>query len=154
MWRFLGEQNTGWSLGGLGKFKVDGFAGGPTRDEVESEVELGALLSFAEVGWHWDFNAIAGRGTGDEGETDTEARMRLGRDVGRYVRLGLDSQVRVRVGGPKYLPNGRIWDFAAGFQAVFGSQSLFGSLTAGPATTGLTSSSLGALAMLSLGGTT
>jgi hypothetical protein len=43
----LGERRHGWSLGALGKFKVDGFASGPQRNEIESELELGALISFS-----------------------------------------------------------------------------------------------------------
>jgi len=150
----LGDAREGWSLGALGKFKIDGFASGPHKDEIESEVELGALVSFNHFVWHLDVNAIAGKGTGDDGETDTEARLRLGYDLGQYARLGLDGQTRVRVGGPKYLPNGRIWDFAAGPQFFLGTQRFFGVLSAGPATTGVIGSNVAFLSVLSIGGTT
>jgi hypothetical protein len=70
------------------------------------------------------------------------------------LRLGLDSQARVRLHGPRYLPNGRVWDFAAGPQAIFGTKNFFGALTAGPATMGLLSDRLGWNAIASVGGTT
>jgi hypothetical protein len=153
-YRILGDRGDGWKLGGLGKFKVDGFSEGPDGDEVESEVEMGLLLSLAETGWHLDSNAIFGIGTGEEGEKDGEARLRFGRDLGKRVRLGLDGQARLRLDGPKYLPNGRTWDFAAGAQTVVGFQNFFGSFTVGPSTMGLTSKSVGVLAFLAVGGTT
>jgi hypothetical protein len=152
--RILGDASDGWSLGGLGKFKVDGFASGPDKDEVESEIELGALASFDRRAVHLDMNAIAGRGTGDDGETDTEGRLRFGYDLGKLARLGIDGQIRVRVGGPKYLPNGRIWDFTAGPQLVLGSGHFYGALTAGPATFGLLGHSVGFSSVLTIGGTT
>ena len=152
LFRIVGDDQ-GWAFGALGKFKIDGFAAGPEKDEVESEIELGALLSFAKSRFHFDLNAIGGRGTGEDGETDTEARCRLGYDLGRFVRLGLDSQGRVRVSGPKFLPNGRTWDFAAGTQVMVAASHFFGAFTAGPTTMGLTSHAVGASAMLSLGGT-
>jgi hypothetical protein len=150
----LGERNHGWSLGGLGKFKIDGFASGPNKDEIESELEIGALLAFADSGFRFDLNLIGGRGLGDDGETDAEARLRLGSELGRYFWLGLDGQGRVRASGPRYLPNGQIWDFAAGPQFLVGSRSFFASLTGGPATMGLLSSKLGFTSVLCLGGTT
>jgi hypothetical protein len=91
---------------------------------------------------------------GDEGEMDAEGRLRLGRDVGSWVRLGLDGQARVRVAGPMTLANGRTWDFAAGPQFLAYSGPFFGSLTAGPTTTGLVTNNVGFTAMLSVGGTT
>jgi hypothetical protein len=152
--RILGDGRKGFTLGGLGKFKVDGFASGPKHDEVETELEIGALGSFAGSGWHLDLNTIMGRGLGDDGEMDAEGRFRVGYDVGRFVRLGLDSQGRVRVAGPKYLPNGRTWDFAAGTQVTVAVSRFFGAFTAGPTTMGLVSDSVGASAVLSFGGTT
>ena len=154
VFRLLGSPNDGWSLGALGKFKVDGFAGGPTKNEVESEMELGALVSFVRSGWHLDMNAIAGRGTGEEGETDAEGRLRFGKDVSEWVRVGIDSQARVRLTGPKYLPNGQIWDFAAGPQIMIGSKAFFGALTGGPATMGLLSPNLGWTVIATIGGAT
>jgi hypothetical protein len=154
--RLLGSNvgEDGWSLGALGKFKVDGFAGGPARDEVESEIESGLLLSYARASWHLDANAIAGVGTGDEGEVDTEGRLRFGRDVGSLLRLGVDGQARLRVAGPRTLPNGRTWDFAAGAQALLGSRLFFGALTVGPTTTGTLTDAVGWHCLMSIGGST
>lgn len=152
--RILGKPGSGWSFGGLGKFKIEGFAAGPKHDEVESEVEIGTLLSYNDEAWHLDVNTIGGMGTGDDGEVDVEGRLRFGRDVGEYFRLGVDGQARVRLAGPKYLPNGEIWDFAVGPQALLGSRHFFGSLTGGPTTTGLLSDRVGWNVLLALGGTT
>lgn len=162
--RILGKNGEGWSLGGLGKFKVEGFGTGkpigagtsPAKPgEIESEVEAGFLLSYAKTGgFHFDLNAVTGMGMGDDGELDEEGRLRLGYDVTRLLRLGMDGQVRARLNGPRYLPNGRIWDFAFGPQAIVGSKSFFGSLTGGPATVGLISDRVGWNVIASVGGTT
>ena len=159
--RLLGNSDEGWSLGALGKFKVEGFGrpgGIGTRpanpDEIESELETGLLLSYGRDGYHADLNTIAGFGLGDDGEIDTEGRLRLGYDVTRALRVGVDGQARVRANGPQYLPNGKIWDFAGGPQLIVGSKSFFGSLTGGPATMGLISDSVGWNVIASVGGTT
>jgi len=145
-------QNEGFTLGALGKFKIDGFAGGPDRDEGESEVEIGGLASYGLYGWYADLNAIGGRGTGDDGETDVEGRLRMGRAVVPWLRVGVDGQARVRIAGPRYLPNGRTWDFVGGAQAIVNGNSFFGSLTAGPTTTGLLSKNVGWTVVASVGG--
>jgi hypothetical protein len=150
----LGERRRGWSLGGLTKYKIDGFASGPSHDEIESELELGVLLSLKGRGYSLDYNLIGGRGLGDEGETDAESRLRIGAELGRYVWLGVDGQARLRVSGPRKLPNGRTWDFSAGPQALFGSSGFFAIVSAGPTTAGLTSSSLGFGSLIGIGGTT
>ena len=152
--RLYGNGGEGLTLGALGKFKIDGFGKGPSGDEVESELEIGGLLSFASAGWHLDANAIAGRGLGDDGEMDTEGRLRLGRDVGSWARVGIDGQARVRVAGPLTLANGRSWDFAAGPQVLAYSGNFFGALTAGPTSIGLLSQNVGFTAIVSVGGTT
>lgn len=123
-------------------------------DEIESELETGLLLSYGRDGYHLDLNAIAGFGLGDDGEIDSEGRLRFGYDVTRALRVGIDGQARVRVNGPQYLPNGKIWDFAGGPQVVVGSKSFFGSLTGGPATMGLISDRVGWNVIASVGGTT
>ena len=92
--------------------------------------------------------------TGDDGETDAEGRLRFGYDLGSLLRLGLDGQARARLGGPRYLPNGRTWDFAGGPQLLLGTGALYGAITAGPATQGLTSDGVGVAAALAVGGTT
>jgi hypothetical protein len=112
-------------------------------------------VSYASIGGlHLDLNAITGMGTGDDGEIDSEGRVRLGYDLTEALRVGIDSQARIRLNGPKYLPNGKVWDFAAGPQAILGSKRFFGSATAGPATMGLLSDRVGWNAIVSVGGTT
>lgn len=159
--RVLGEAEGGWSLGALGKFKVEGFgrrrgAGTPPSNagELESEFETGLLLSYGRDGYHLDLNAIGGFGLGDDGEIDGEGRLRLGYDVTHALRVGVDGQARVRVNGPQPLPNGNLWDFACGPQLIVGSKSFFGSLTFGPATTGLLGDRVGWNVIASVGGTT
>jgi len=152
--RIIGNGREGLSAGALGKFKVDGFAGGPGRDEIESEIEVGALVSYRGDRWYVDANSIFGRGTGDDGETDAEGRLRFGRDLGASFRLGIDGQVRARLAGPHYLANGRTWDFVVGPQAVFNWRSFYGSLTAGPTTMALATQNVGWSAAVSVGGMT
>jgi hypothetical protein len=164
LFRILGVPGEGWSFGALGKYKASGFGGArpggkgtppANPDEIESEIEAGMLLSYGRVGGlHLDLNAVTGFGTGDDGEVDTEGRVRVGYDVTSLARVGVDGQARVRLSGPQYLPNGRIWDFAGGPQVIFGSKRLFGSLTAGPATMGVITSSIGWTAVASVGGAT
>jgi hypothetical protein len=150
--RILGKPERGWTFGLLGKWKAEGFGVGPHGDEIESELEGGLLLSLNDDVWHLDLNALGGGGTGPAGEADTEARARFGYDLGRLVRLGLDGQVRFRVAGPKYLPNGRTWDFVAASQLMVGSSNFFGAFTAGPTTMGVQSEAVGGTAVLSFGG--
>jgi hypothetical protein len=152
--RILGGGREGFTLGGLGKYKIDGFGKGLEGEEVESELEAGALLSYASAGWHLDANAIYGVGLGDEGEMDAEGRLRLGYDLGTWARVGFDSQARRRVAGPLTLPNRRSWDFAAGPQFFAYSGNFFGAFTTGPTTMGLVSDKVGYTALLSFGGTT
>lgn len=150
--RILGERSRGWALGALGKWKAEGFGVGPHGDEIESEIEAGVLFSLLAAGFHLDTNALGGFGTGPAGEADVEARLRFGYDVHRLIWLGMDGQVRLRVAGPKYLPNGRTWDFVSAAQILVGDGHFFGAFTAGPTTMGLISDSVGVTAMLSAGG--
>jgi hypothetical protein len=150
--RLLGAPGNGFSLGALGKYKVEGFAYGP-NNEFESEIETGLLLSYVGAGWHVDANAIGGMGLGDDGEIDAEGRLRLGRDIGSLVRVGVDGQARFRLAGDFRLPGGRTWDFAGGPQVVLGTNRFFGALTAGPATMGVLSN-VGWTAIVSVGGAT
>ncbi len=151
--RLVGKPGEGFSLGALGKYKVDGFGVAP-GGELESEAEAGLLASYVGDGLHLDLNAITGVGLTDEGEVDTEVRARVGYDVASFVRIGLDGQGRYRLAGTKRLPSGASWDFAGGPQVVVGKGQLFGALTAGPATMGLaTANAIGATAMLTLCGT-
>ena len=147
-----GGANGGWSLGALAKYKVEGFGGGPRGDEIEGEAETGLLLSYARSGFHLDANGIAGAGVGDDGEVDAEGRLRLGYDLTRAARFGIDGQARVRLAGATRLPGERTWDFACGPQLVVGSQSAFGALTAGPSTMGLVRGPIGWSAFVTVGG--
>jgi hypothetical protein len=151
--RLLGRANEGWSLGALAKYKVEGFGTDPGGD-LESEIEGGLLLSYGQRrGLHFDLNAITGFGLTEEGEIDTEGRLRLGYDVASMVRVGIDGQGRYRLAGTRSLPNGALWDFAGGPQVVVGTGHFFGALTGGPATMGVTSSGvLGWTLVASLGG--
>jgi hypothetical protein len=150
--RLLGAPGSGFSLGALGKYKVEGFAVGP-NNEIESEIETGLLLSYVRAGWHFHANAIGGMGLGDDGEIDAEGRLRLGRDLGSLFRVGVDGQARVRLAGSSRLPGGRTWDFAGGPQVLLGSDRFFGALTAGPATMGVWSN-VGWTSIVSVGGAT
>jgi hypothetical protein len=152
--RILGTPGDGWSLGGLGKMKLEGF-GDEAAKEVEGELEAGLLTSYARGGWHLDLNAIAGAGLGDDGEADVEGRVRLGHDLGSFTRLGFDSQARFRVAGDKRLAGDRTWDFAAGPEAVFAFGHLYGSLFTGATTSTVPGiQRLGWLSVVSLGGVT
>ena len=135
--RLLGSPVDGWSLGALAKYKVEGFGTDPNGD-TESEIESGLLGSFVQHRWHLDLNAIAGAGLTDEGEIDTEGRLRFGYDVSAAVRVGVDGQARWRLAGTAALPGGRTWDVAGGPQLAVGSGHFFGLLTAGPTTMGVT----------------
>jgi hypothetical protein len=154
MGRFYGTREEGLSLSALAKWKAGGFGVGPHGDEIESELEGGILMTVLSRGFHLDSNMIAGGALGGSGEADVEGRIRPGFDVGRLVRVGLDGQFRVRVAGPKYLPSGRIWDFAAGAQTVVGNQNFFGAFTFGPSTQGVLTDAIGVTGVLAVGGTT
>ncbi len=149
--RVLGRADDGFSLGLLGKFKVDGFAVGP-NGEMESEIESGLLLSYARTGWHADLNAIGGVGTGDDGEVDAEGRLRLGRDLGDLARVGVDGQMRYRLHGDTPLLGGRTWDFAGGPQLLVGRRPFYAALTGGPATMGI-ARGVGWSGVITVGGT-
>lgn len=150
--RVLGSRLEEWALGVLGKWKAEGFGVGPNGDEIESEIEGGVLFTYGASGWHLDTNAMVGGGTGPAGEMDAEGRLRAGYDLSRLVWLGVDGQVRFRLAGPKYLPNGRTWDFASGVQTMVGGPHFFGAFTAGPSTMGVLTDNVGVTALLSAGG--
>jgi hypothetical protein len=150
--RLLGKADDGFSLGALAKYKVEGF-GTDANGDLESEIEGGLLLTYAHRQLHFDLNTITGFGLTEDGEIDTEARLRLGYDVGPMVRVGVDAQGRWRLAGTQNLPGNRTWDFAGGPQVVVGGKSFFGSLTTGPTTMGLTTPDIvGWTAMASVGG--
>jgi hypothetical protein len=148
--RLFGRPGDGFSLGWLGKYKVDGFAGGPLADEFESEIETGVLVSYARRGFHFDLNAIGGRGIGPDGEMDAEGRLRIGYDLFSYLRLGFDSQARFRVAGVNKLVGDRTWDFAGGPQILFAHKPFFAALTAGPTSMNI-ARNIGWTAVITLG---
>jgi hypothetical protein len=150
--RLLGRADDGFSLGALAKYKVEGF-GTDANGDLESEIEGGLLLSYVHRQLHVDVNTITGVGLTEDGEIDTEARLRLGYDVGPLVRVGVDGQGRWRLAGTKNPPGNRTWDFGGGPQVVVGGKSFFGSLTTGPTTMGLTTPDIvGWTVMASVGG--
>ena len=96
-------------------------------------------------------------GSRDDGARHCRYRARgrtSRRRVGRWVRIGVDGQTRVRLAGPKYLPNRQTWDFAAGPQIMIGTRHFYGALTGGPATMGLLSPNVGWTVVASVGGST
>lgn len=150
--RLFGRGGDGLSLGGLGKYKVDGFGVGPDK-EIESELEAGLLLSYAKRGFHLDVNAITGVGLGEDGEVDVEGRLRFGYDLGSHVRLGVDGQARHRLSGHYRLPGHRLGDFVVGPQTIIGSRYFYGAFTAGPTSMGITDGdrSIGFSALITIG---
>jgi hypothetical protein len=149
--RLLGLPGDGWSMGAIGKYKIEGFGTDPDGN-TESEMEGGLLLSFGRRGFHLDLNGVTGFGLTADGEIDVEGRLRVGYDLSSLVRVGLDGQGRWRLAGDLRLPGNRTWDFAAGPQVLVSTGPFFGSITAGPTTMGLTAPSVvGGVAMASVG---
>jgi hypothetical protein len=148
--RLLGDHTNGWSLGALGKFKVDGFTRGKDG-EVETEVESGAVLSFVRERVHFDLNGILGFGLGDDGDRDGEGRLRFGVDLTSFLRLGIDEQARFKLGGVQKLPGNRTWDIAGGPQVLVHWKNFFGAVTAGPTTMGVIDPHAGWMALVSVG---
>jgi len=127
IFRIAGNLDDGFAFAALGKYKNDGFA------HVEGEVEIGALLSFVRRGFHADINTVFG-GDFDGAEADAEGRARVGYDLAKWLRVGLDVQWRLRVAGEKTLAGGRKGDLVGGPQVLFAYRNFFVSLTAGPST--------------------
>jgi hypothetical protein len=121
--------------------------------ELEHEVEGGLLLGYAEAHWHFDANAIVGFGLNDSHEVDIEGRVRIDRELGSRVRLGIDGQVRGRAHGTELLAGGRTADFQAGPQLLVGLGHFYTTLTAGPSTTGV-GNGVGFTTIAAVGGTT
>jgi len=140
-----------FSIGVLGRLKLQGFAAAPGA-EVESEAELGALLSLASGAWFAHWNGIMGKGLDGEGETDVESRLRLGRQFGSWVQFGIDTQLRKRLIAPKASSNGPSFDFAAGLEVAVGDSALYAVLTTGPSSIGREDAGLGWASLASVGG--
>jgi hypothetical protein len=138
-------ENEGFALAALGRLKSEGFA------EIEGEVELGVLGSYDRAGSHVDVNVVAGRGF-EEAETDGELNLRVGRDIGRMLRVGGDGRVRYRLAGDASLAGGRKWDAFAGPELTLSFDHLYGALLSGPSTVGVVDG-VGWESMLSVGGT-
>jgi hypothetical protein len=150
--RLFGDHALGWSLAGLGKYKVDGFSRG-ANNEFESELEVGAVVGYVRSGLHFDFNAVTGFGLTDDREVDSEARLRLGYDVAPFLRLGIDEQARYRLSGATRLPGNRSGDFAGGAQIFAWYRNVFGAITAGPTTMNVVDVRVGWMALVSVGAT-
>lgn len=123
-------NNRQWALGGLGRYKAEGFA------ELEGEIELGMLGSYAAHHWHLDLNLVAGRGFEEE-ETDGEFAARAGYDVLPFLRLGFEGRGRYRLAGDARLSNGRAWDAFGGPQATLSLAHVFTSLWTGATSSGV-----------------
>jgi hypothetical protein len=152
--RPVGHADRGFSLGLLAKYKIESF-GDPDlpNSELEHEVEGGLLIGYAAAHWHLDGNAIVGFGLNDSHEVDVEGRLRVGRDLGERVRIGIDGQVRGRAHGTELLAGNRTADFQAGPQLLVGLGHFYTMLTAGPSTTGV-GSGVGFTTIAAVGGTT
>jgi hypothetical protein len=127
IFRLYGARADGFALAVSVRYKTEGFA------EIGGETELGLLTSFVRGRWRGDLNAVVGAGF-EEGEADFEAKARVGYDLFRVVRLGLDGQLRRRLAGDRALVGGRRFDFVAGPQLSVGLGRFYAALTAGPST--------------------
>jgi hypothetical protein len=128
--RLFGDHAHGFAGGALLRYKAEGFA------ELGGEIEGGLLLSVERTAFHLDTNVVFG-GSGEEEEADGEFKLRVGYDVGSFVRLGFDGRMRVRVAGQRKLPGDRLGDIIAGPEAVFAVNRFFLSAMGGPSTVGV-----------------
>ncbi len=142
--RLLGDRAAGWAAGALVSYRTEGFA------EIGGEVEAAVMLSFARARFHVDGNVVFGAGV-EEREMDGEVKLRLGYDVGSFVRLGLDGRFRYRLDGDELLPGDRRGDAAGGPEVMFGYGSFFAAVGGGPSTVGI-STTLGWTTTATIGG--
>jgi hypothetical protein len=142
--RLFGERSVGWALGALGRYKAEGFA------EVEGEIELALLGSFARGPAYFDLNLVAGRGL-EEDETDAEVLVRAGYAVISSLRVGAEGQYRHRFGGDARLPGGKNSDAFAGAEVSLSFEPLYAALLIGPTTVGVVDGA-GIGGLLTLGG--
>jgi hypothetical protein len=143
--RILGSVEDGWALGAMGTYKAEGF------DQLEGELEFGALFSLLQKRWHFDLNAVAGGGLEESEELDAEAKLRVGYDVVDWFRLGIDSRARYRLRGPVALAGGRSGDIVAGAQAIASWSQFYAAILAGPSTVDV-ASGVGFATSLTAGG--
>jgi hypothetical protein len=142
--RILGSRADGWALAALGRYKAEGF------DELGGEAEFGALGSYARHHVHLDVNGVVGTAF-EETESDAEGLVRVGYDVLPYLRVGGEGRIRYRIAGDYTLPGGRDWDGIVGPQVLGYYRVLFGAVTGGPSTVGLTAK-VGWAAIATIGG--
>lgn len=142
--RILGSRAEGWALGGLARYKAEGFA------ELGGEAEFGLLGSYARHHVHFDANAVMGTAF-EEQERDIEGLARAGYDVLPYLRLGGEGRIRYRVAGDATLPGARTWDGIVGPQVLGHYNAFFGAVTGGPANVGIVSK-VGWAAIATVGG--
>jgi hypothetical protein len=142
--RILGSRDDGWALGGLGRYKAEGFA------ELGGEAEFALLGSYARYRVHFDANAVVGTAF-EEKESDVEGLVRAGYDVLSFLRVGGEGRLRYRIAGDITLPGGRDWDGIIGPQVLGHDGPIFGAVTGGPSTVGLTQK-VGWAAIATLGG--
>jgi hypothetical protein len=141
----LFEDDTGsWALGALGRYKAEGFA------EVEGEIELGLIGSYARGPAHLDLDLVAGRGFEEE-ETDAEILARAGYDVVSSLRVGVEGQYRHRFGGDARLPGGKDSDIFAGAELSLSFEPMYAAVLMGPTTVGVVDG-VGLGGLLTLGG--
>jgi hypothetical protein len=143
--RILGSVEDGWALGAMGTYKAEGF------DNLEGEIEIGALFSILRDRWHFDINAVAGGGLEESEELDAEAKLRVGYDVVDWLRLGIDSRARYRLRGPVKLAGGRDGDIIAGAQVIASWSQFYAAILAGPSTVDV-ASGVGYAGSLTAGG--
>lgn len=146
--RLLGDRQTGWGLGALGRYRTEGLT------TMDGEVEGGLMGSYAKRQLHLDLGLIAGVGV-EEKEADGEVAFRFGYDVLDVLRLGVEGRVRRELGDEEAAPPAGVkqeeWDAFGGAQACVAFNHFFGTLTLGPQKL-RTSEQVGFLAHLMLGG--
>jgi len=142
--RIFGSRRQGWALSAMATYRTDGFA------ELGGEIEGVVAFSLAQRGFHLDSNLVFG-GEPDGGDADSELRVRLGYDVQRWLRVGVDGQFRYKLAGAELLPGGRVADAVVGPELMFGFWHFFAAASGGPTTVGV-ARGVGWAATTTLGG--
>lgn len=128
--RILGDRRDHYAIAASGQYVAEGFA------ELEGEVEVGLLASYANHRVHLDANAIVGAGL-EEDEMDGELLARVAYDVFDRVRLGVEGRARQRLGGEEELAGGQTRDGFLGLQTLLTHDPVFFTVTFGPNTIGI-----------------
>lgn len=146
--RLVGDRQTGWGLGALGRYRTEGLT------TIDGEIEGGLMGSYAKRQLHLDLGLMAGVGI-EEKEADGELAFRFGYDVLDVLRLGVEARVRRELGDEAAAPPLGVkqeeWDAFGGAQASVAFNHFFGTLTLGPQKL-RTSEQVGFLAHVMLGG--